>query len=74
MVSAFPVAAKPYFRDVNDHLLRSIDAVNGLNEMLSVAMDTYMAMVTMGQNDVVRKLAAWLVSLPYRRRLLVFMA
>ena len=27
--------------------------------MLSVAMDTYMAIVTMGQNDVVRKLAAW---------------
>lgn len=59
LVSSFPAAAKPYFRDVNDHLLRSIDAVNGLNEMLSVAMDTYMAMVTMGQNDVVRKLAAW---------------
>ncbi len=59
LVSTFPAAVKPYFRDVNDHLLRSIDAVNGLNEMLSVAMDTYMAMVTMGQNDVVRKLAAW---------------
>lgn len=59
LVPAFPAAVKPYFRDVNDHLLRSIDAVNGLNEMLSVAMDTYMAMVTMGQNDVVRKLAAW---------------
>ncbi|MDO5651468.1 MAG: magnesium/cobalt transporter CorA [Moraxella sp.] len=59
LISAFPAAAKPYFRDVNDHLLRSIDAVNGLNEMLSVAMDTYMAMVSMGQNDVVRKLAAW---------------
>ncbi|UNU73454.1 magnesium/cobalt transporter CorA [Moraxella nasovis] len=55
----FPATAKPYFRDVNDHLLRSIDALNGLNEMLSLAMDTYMAMVTMGQNDVVRKLAAW---------------
>ena len=59
LLSSFPAAAKPYFRDVNDHLLRSIDAVNGLNEMLSVAMDTYMAIVTMGQNDVVRKLAAW---------------
>ncbi len=59
LVASFPVAVKPYFRDVNDHLLRSLDAVNGLNEMLSVAMDTYMAMVTMGQNDVVRKLAAW---------------
>ena len=59
LVAAFPSASKPYFRDVNDHLLRAIDAVNGLNEMLSVAMDTYMAMVNMGQNEVVRKLAAW---------------
>lgn len=59
LLSSFPSASKPYFRDVNDHLLRSIDAVNGLNEMLSVAMDTYMAMVNMGQNEVVRKLAAW---------------
>ncbi|WP_227430699.1 magnesium and cobalt transport protein CorA [Psychrobacter sp. I-STPA6b] len=59
LVSSFPSASKPYFRDVNDHLLRAIDAVNGLNEMFSVAMDTYMAMVNMGQNEVVRKLAAW---------------
>ncbi|WFF39678.1 magnesium and cobalt transport protein CorA [Moraxella nasibovis] len=59
LISAFPTSAQPYFRDVNDHLLRSLDAVNGLNEMLSVAMNTYTTMVTMGQNDVVRKLAAW---------------
>ncbi|WP_434352692.1 magnesium/cobalt transporter CorA [Psychrobacter sp. HD31] len=59
LISFFPSSAKPYFRDVNDHLLQSLDAVNGLNEMLSVAMDTYMAVVNMGQNDVVRKLAAW---------------
>ncbi|WP_367109396.1 magnesium/cobalt transporter CorA [uncultured Psychrobacter sp.] len=57
--SAFSQAAKPYFRDVNDHLLHSLDAINGLNEMLSVVMNTYMAMVNMGQNEVVRKLAAW---------------
>lgn len=59
MVSGFSPAAKPYFRDVNDHLLHSLDAINGLNEMLSVVMNTYMAMVNMGQNEVVRKLAAW---------------
>lgn len=59
LIPAFSNAAKPYFRDVNDHLLRALDAVNGLNEMLSLAMDTYMAMVNMGQNEVVRKLAAW---------------
>ncbi|MGO1512064.1 MAG: magnesium/cobalt transporter CorA [Psychrobacter sp.] len=59
LVSGFSQAAKPYFRDVNDHLLHSLDAINGLNEMLSVMMNTYMAMVDMGQNEVVRKLAAW---------------
>ena len=57
--SAFSQAARPYFRDINDHLLHSLDAINGLNEMLSVVMNTYMAMVNMGQNEVVRKLAAW---------------
>ncbi len=59
IISGFSQAAKPYFRDVNDHLLHSLDAINGLNEMLSVVMNTYMAMVNMGQNEVVRKLAAW---------------
>ena len=59
LVAQFSQTAKPYFRDVNDHLLHSLDAINGLNEMLSVVMNTYMAMVNMGQNDVVRKLAAW---------------
>ncbi|MGO2213141.1 magnesium/cobalt transporter CorA [Psychrobacter alimentarius] len=59
LFSGFSQAAKPYFRDVNDHLLHSLDAINGLNEMLSVVMNTYMAMVNMGQNEVVRKLAAW---------------
>ena len=59
LISGFSQAAKPYFRDVNDHLLHSLDAINGLNEMLSVVMNTYMAMVNMGQNEVVRKLAAW---------------
>lgn len=59
LVSPFSQAARPYFRDVNDHLLHSLDAINGLNEMLSVVMNTYMAMVNMGQNEVVRKLAAW---------------
>lgn len=59
LVSSFSQVARPYFRDVNDHLLHSLDAINGLNEMLSVVMNTYLAMVNMGQNEVVRKLAAW---------------
>lgn len=59
LVSFFPSQVKPYFRDIQDHILRSLDAINGLNEMLSVAMDTYLAFITVSQNEVVRKLAAW---------------
>lgn len=59
LVSFFPNQVKPYFRDIQDHVLRSLDAINGLNEMLSLAMDTYLAFVTVSQNTVVRKLAAW---------------
>ena len=40
-------------------LMRSMDST----EMLSVAMDTFMAVVNMGQNEVVRKLVAWQASL-----------
>lgn len=49
----------PYFRDVNDHVLRSLDAVSGLNEMLQVTMDTYLALVSVDQNNIVKKLASW---------------
>lgn len=59
LISFFPNQVKPYFRDIQDHVLRSLDAINGLNEMLSVAMDTYMAFITVSQNEVVRRLAAW---------------
>ncbi len=52
-------AILPYFRDIHDHLLRSLDAVAGLNEMLQINMDTYLALVSIDQNDIVKKLASW---------------
>lgn len=54
-----PKSILPYFRDINDHVLRTLDAVAGLNEMLQVTMDTYLALVTVDQNNIVKKLASW---------------
>jgi magnesium transporter len=54
-----PKSATPYFRDIQDHVLRSLDAVQGLSEMMQVAMDTYLALVGVGQNEIVKRLASW---------------
>lgn len=54
-----PKAMYPYLRDINDHVLRINDGINAQSEMLKVAMDVNMAMVTVGQNEVVKRLASW---------------
>ncbi len=54
-----PKALKPYLRDVDDHVLRIGDFINTQSEMLKVAMDVNLAMVSVGQNEVVKRLASW---------------
>lgn len=54
-----PRALNPYLRDINDHVLRINDVLNAQSEMVKVAMDVNMAMVTVAQNEVVKRLAAW---------------
>ena len=52
-----PKAIYPYLRDINDHVLRLTDLINAQGEMLKVAMDVNLAMVSVGQNEVVKRLA-----------------
>lgn len=54
-----PKAIYPYLRDINDHVLRLTDLINAQSEMLKVAMDVNLAMVSVGQNEVVKRLASW---------------
>lgn len=54
-----PKAIYPYLRDINDHVLRINDLINAQSEMLKVAMDVNLAMVSVGQNEVVKRLASW---------------
>jgi magnesium transporter len=54
-----PEAVRPYFRDVYDHANRINDAVNALREMLGAAMNVSVSLVTLNQNEVVKRLAGW---------------
>lgn len=54
-----PEAISPYFRDVYDHILRISDAIDSINEMLSAALEVNLALVSVGQNEVVKRLASW---------------
>jgi magnesium transporter len=49
----------PYFRDIHDHTLRIHDAIDAQSEMLRVAMDVNLALVSVGQNEIVKRLASW---------------
>lgn len=48
-----------YFRDVFDHAIRITESINTLGEMLTAALQVNMSLVTVGQNESVKKLASW---------------
>jgi magnesium transporter len=49
----------PYFRDVNDHLLRVDATVDAHSELLTNVLNAHLAQVSMQQNEDMRKIAAW---------------
>ncbi len=56
----------PYFRDVHDHLLRTADAVEGIDRQLTDVLQANTARVTTGQskialrqNEDMRRISAW---------------
>jgi magnesium transporter len=50
---------RPYFRDVFDHAARIAESTDAMREMLTVAMNVNLAMVSVAQNEVVKRLAGW---------------
>ncbi len=48
-----------YFRDVFDHTLRVNESTDTLREMLTAAMSVNLALVTVSQGEVVKRLAGW---------------
>ncbi|MGW7365548.1 magnesium/cobalt transporter CorA [Streptomyces sp. NPDC054841] len=51
--------SQPFFRDVNDHLTRVNEQVEGLDRLLSDILSAHLAQMGVQQNDDVRKISAW---------------
>jgi len=47
-----------YFRDVYDHVIRINESVDNMRELLTSALETNLALVSVRQNEVMKKLAA----------------
>jgi magnesium transporter len=50
---------RPYFRDVADHVARIARSLDTVREMLTTAIQVHLALITVGQNEVVKQLAGW---------------
>ena len=48
-----------YFRDVHDHAVRISDNTDTLREMLTAAVSVNLALVTVRQGEIVKRLGAW---------------
>ena len=53
-LSVIPADQRVYFRDVYDHLVRLYDVVEGLRDMASGALDTYLSVVNNKMNEVMK--------------------
>ncbi|MFD7294381.1 magnesium/cobalt transporter CorA [Streptomyces sp. NPDC059897] len=51
--------ARPFFRDVNDHLTRVNESVDGLDRLVSDILSAHLAQMSVRQNDDMRKISAW---------------
>ena len=48
-----------FFRDVSDHATRVADQLHGHRELLTSVLEANLALVSVKQNEVVRKISAW---------------
>jgi magnesium transporter len=62
-VIAVPVDARPFFRDVLDHLLRVQEQVESLDGLLAGILQAHTAQVGLRQNEDMRKISAWVAIL-----------
>ncbi len=54
-----PESTRPYFRDVYDHVMRISEASEIMREMLTTALHVNLSLLSIGQNEVVKRLAGW---------------
>jgi magnesium transporter len=49
----------PYFRDVQDHVMRVLEGIDGLRELLTSALEANLLLAALQQSDVMKRLAGW---------------
>jgi magnesium transporter len=58
-VPEVPPSIRAYFRDVNDHLTRTVEQTLSFDDLLNSILQARLAQVTVDQNNDMRKIAAW---------------
>jgi magnesium transporter len=59
IVAIVPKRIGKYFRDVQDHLTRTVEQVSSFDDLLNSILQARLAQVTVDQNNDMRKIAAW---------------
>ncbi len=54
-----PPEARPFFRDVADHLLRVSDHIESYDRLLSDILSAHLTRISVQQNDDMRRISAW---------------
>ena len=58
-IDLVPADTQPYFRDVLDQVMRVQEALDNFRELLSSALEANLSLLSVAQNDDVKRLAAW---------------
>jgi magnesium transporter len=60
------VGTQEYFRDIYDHLTRINAAIESFRELLTTAITVNIAMISLSESEVTKRLAAWgaLITVP----------
>ncbi|MCW2577266.1 MAG: magnesium and cobalt transport protein CorA [Modestobacter sp.] len=58
-LAVVPDAMRSYFRDVQDHALRTRDQVGSLDELLTSILQASLARTSLADNEDMRKISAW---------------
>jgi magnesium transporter len=57
-VAGIDEETKPFFADVYDHVARTADAIDGLDNLLTAAFQGHLARISVQQNEDMRKISA----------------
>jgi magnesium transporter len=50
---------RPYFRDVADHIIRVLEFIDNVRELLTAAREAYLSQVSNRLNEVMKQLTSW---------------